>query len=129
MTMLLHGGIVGLHYVPPDSNPAKALNKAVCKAASEGSPYRHLVSPQLGSVMPCNEADMIMLTQVTEDQRLPDPNRLAETLLDRLAALNKTLMKEGKPLTEEQAMRSQALSLATVFLDESLPRFKLQGVV
>lgn len=129
MTMLLHGGMVGLHYVPPDNNPAKALNKAICKAASEGSPYRHLVSPQTGSVIPCNEVDMIMLTKVTEDQRLPSPDQLAETLLDCLVTLNKTLMKEGKHLTEDHAMRSQALSLATVFLDESLPKFRLQGVV
>ena len=74
------------------------------------------------------DTDLMMLS-ISTDRADLDAEQLAETLVDRLMVIGKTLMQNGEPLNDRPKMIALAQTLARVFLEKTWPGWKKTGVV
>ncbi|OYW64123.1 MAG: hypothetical protein B7Z40_14180 [Bosea sp. 12-68-7] len=128
ITLMLHAGMVTLWAPPLDKRPANALNKAITAAVAEGAPYRYLVAAETGAVLQADHTDIIMLHAVFADPQIMESDALAGKLIDGVIALGKGLVKDGQPLRDRVSMLPYARTLATAFLETTLPKWKAQGI-
>ena len=128
VAMMLHAGYIAMYDPISDPAPAKSLNRAIARAAASGAPYRNMINSTTGVVIEAVDTDLMMLS-ISTDRADLDAEQLAETLVDRLMVIGKTLMQNGEPLNDRPKMIALAQTLARVFLEKTWPGWKKTGVV
>lgn len=128
MTLLMHGGYVGLKNPIENKKPAKSLNRVIISEAANGAPYKYLVAADIGAVITVGDTDLIMAQEIIVDRNLKNSTDLAELLVLKLTSLNKGLVKDGERLLARDTMLPHAISLADTFLNETSVNWKKLGV-
>lgn len=126
-TFLLHGGFVVLHHPGGDAKGASRVNRAIARAVTEGAPYSQLVCAHCGQATTAATVDLLLLDTLATGAE-PKAAVLATGLLQRLAALGRSLQKNGAAITESAAASQEAHTLAEQFLTTRLPEWKRLGV-
>ncbi len=88
--------------VPPDEavrTTARRFNTAVCAATRRGGTMGFLAAPGIGSGIPVGVMEQVVYAAMQEDPEAA-PEALAATVLPRLEALGRPLMRGGRPLTD-----------------------------
>ncbi|NEX17193.1 MAG: hypothetical protein C1943_11310 [Halochromatium sp.] len=110
LSLLLHGGWL----LPVVDARAKAAdgNRALAGAVCQGAPYRYLAVPGAASAIAMTDTDWLLYDLETRD--VPKA-QWPDQLKTRLAALNKQLARDGKPLTEPKAVHQRIQELIDAY--------------
>lgn len=126
--LLAHQSVLGpARAEPADPAAAHRFNAAVVAAASQGAPYSQLAAPITGSAVSLGDADMLLLSAWLANQGA-DVSSLGGQFTQKLARLGRSISNEGKPLAGD-ALTQRAQTLATKFLETTLPMLKRSGAV
>ena len=128
MMLLAHTGILGTGRSKPcDPAVAQRFNRIVARAVAEGAPYTQLAIPALGSGIPINDVEAVLLSTYLATPTT-DFRTLVQPLLTRLAAVGKSFSKDGKAL-EGEARDKRAEGVAKDFVESTLPRLRRMGAI
>ncbi len=126
LTLLMHHGAVGWEIERADAKPAIRFNRAVARAVCQGAPYNYLACPKIGNGINADLTTLMLLDALT-DKTPSRPEALGPALLTRLQGLGRSLARDGQPVTDPQAAQQEAQRLAQVFLETTLPGYKVLG--
>lgn len=128
VSMMLHADWVSL-FMPADAvEPAHRLNRAIMTAVAAGAPYRYVLAPATGAVVQASETEMIMALHVL-DHGHGDAVARAEFLVARLAQLGRSLVQDGKAITDPAAIKARALEIAQEFEQKTIPLWQSGGIL
>lgn len=125
LIFLVHSSRVAMVNRSADPKVAARLNRTLARAVAEGAPYGFAAAATSGLALPMKDVDFLMLDALADMGR-PDAGALGPALLTRLAALNRTLAKDGQPLTGDAA-RELAGATASAFLTGAFANLKRLG--
>lgn len=118
LLLLVHATVLALEAAEPgDPDVAQRFNAVVARAVSEGAPYGALATATLGSGITVSDIDLMLLDAWLESSGKANTSTLAEGLSQRLA-------KAGRGDGAENPT-----SMATMFVDQTLPRWRELGVI
>jgi hypothetical protein len=96
LSLLLHSGWV----LPVGVSDRLAKgNQALLEAALEGAPYNYLAIPQAGTAVMMKETDWVLYQL---HQSKTPVSQWPEHLINQLTSLNKSLARDGQPITDAQ---------------------------
>lgn len=107
---------------------SRQLNSVVISEVAEGAPYRYLVGSAIPWVFQVSDLDM-MFAYVKIKNPKADAGILANSVTEKLLALGRTIVKDGKPVTEKEELRERLFELADIFLNRTLPNWQRLGIV
>ena len=113
---------------PGSAEITERFNAAVARAVANGTAYQNTAAAVLGSGTPAGELDLLLLDAWLSDDGGRDEEALAQGLVERLTKLGRELKFQGAALGEEQ-LRGQARSIARLFIDQVVPRWRKLGVL
>lgn len=128
VAMLLHAAHAEILHPVSQSKQIIQFNRAVARAVTEGAPYLFLASSQIGCAVTANTAEMLMLDTCFSSAQVK-AETLALTLRQKLQALGRSLIKDGKTLTESSELANYTRQLADTFINTTLKNWKGIGVV
>jgi SAM-dependent methyltransferase len=118
LLLLLHATVLAPEAAEPgDVEAAERFNAVIARAVSDGAPYRALAAASLGSGVMVSDIDLMLLDSWIDSQRSDDSSILANGLSQRLEKAARA------------AEAGNAKSLAMVFIDQTLPRWRRLGAV
>ncbi len=126
LSMLLHGGWCLLHQTGQDSKAGRSTNAALAQAVCDGAPYRYISLPRAGAALSISEVEWFFVAAIIDGHKeaaWPDAAQLS------LRRLNRSLLKEGKPVTDAAEQLEQLRGLATGFAQTKHPLFKRLGAI
>lgn len=125
LTLLLNIGSVGIEM----KGSAKTIkfNKAVAKAATQGAPYTYLASGKVGNGIAAGTPTLMLLDAMAE-KTPTTPEAMGKALANKLAAIGRQLVKDGKPLTDTEQVKTETQKQGKDFLEKTLPMYKRLGV-
>jgi hypothetical protein len=127
ITFMVNAGHITFYRPPSDRAPALALNRAIAAATAQGAPYRFAIASSIGHVITVSDVDLIFMAESYEQPNIP-AETLGAAMTTRLLNLGKGLTRDGKPLTNREAIQPYAVELADKFLKNTLPKWRSLGV-
>ena len=127
LTFMVHAG----HVVPfvgeanSDLAAAQRLNKVLIANAEKGRPYGFLVAPIVRSAVTTTSIDLFSLSGILAGHE--ENSALLQHVLDTMQRLGSQPLKDGKPVTDPDAMVTVVTEEVTKFLAEKLPLFRRLG--
>ena len=107
---------------------AQRFNAAVARGVAEGRAYYYVAAAALGSALRVTDLDLLFLDTWLAASGDADEAVLADGVTNRLKNLGQELKFRGAPITDQQ-LRSHVGRLATVFLDQRVPQWRMLGVI
>lgn len=129
ITMLLHGGYLGLYKPIENSCGAKSLNRVIFENVANGVPYSFLIAAETGVVFKVTEYSLIMAYEIISDSSLKEPSELAARLVKRLEVLGKTLSQNDQVVQSHGERLQTATALAETFLNKTWGTWQKLGVI
>lgn len=129
MTMLLlaSGWIFPIYAAPKDVlESVQRLNAAVSKAAARGSPHRYLAASRARAAVAASEIEMLLLSEYGKEKNM---DKRTAQLQQTLARLGRSVLVEGKPVTDEATLKRILGEQIASFDAKCAGQFKLLGVV
>lgn len=127
LTLLMSKDLVTIYNENHDIAHTQQFNRNIIKLASEGRPYNFLCCPVSGMGVAVSAVEMILLDIVSEGNISTDD--LSERALKRLKQQGKSLVKDGKPITEPKEEMAEMMLIVIEFLSKKLPKLKALKVV
>lgn len=126
LILLAHGGHLAiLKDGARTPEPARRFNEAVAAAVLTGAPYSYLAAPEIGSAIAARDVDLMLLglkQQGVAEDALP------ERLLESLGKLGRKLLRDGKPVENDEA-KALAKDLVNDVFVNRLPLWQKLGAV
>ena len=107
---------------------ARALNQAVAAINAGGGDLPRLVVPLIGSSLQVDVVETLLAGELLAGKPA-DPAALAAELLALLARGDRTMQRDGKPVTDPAEARRLAADLVRQFLDQRVPVLRGLGVL
>jgi SAM-dependent methyltransferase len=129
MTMLLlaSGWIFPIYAAPKEVvESVQRLNAAVSKAAARGSPHRYLAASRARAAVAASEIEMLLLSEYGKEKNM---DKRTAQLQQTLARLGRSVLVEGKPVTDEATLKRILGEQIASFDAKCAGQFKLLGVV
>lgn len=117
LSLLMHGGWV-TPALPPRQDTRRALNLALAAAVLDGAPYAGALLPGTGGLLPLSETDWCFLDAAL---RQLDEAQWIEHALTALGCWGKTLVREGRTLSDPAEQRAWLVELIVPFRARLLP--------
>jgi hypothetical protein len=125
VSMLLHMGYVLPQQTEVDCAPARACNRVLAAAACAKAPYRHFSLPRAGTAALVSETEWVVLDAALSGV---DRSGWAGHISRSLPRLGRSLVHEGKPVTEESS-RLQLLEQLIAGMAGKLEFFRRMGAI
>ena len=129
VSLMIAGGYA--HPVLPSDNgrqSARALNQAVAAVNAGGGDLARLVVPLFGSSLQVDIVETLLTGELLAG-RPADPDALTAALLALLTRGDRTMQRDGKPVTDPIEASRLAAELARQFLDQRVPMLRGLGVL
>lgn len=127
VSLLIHGG--WLFVFNPDRSKAKPavekLNIILAQAVQSGAPYRFLASAATGNALSVTEVDMLQIAITKAGGKV---NRRVQDLSNALSALGRSILRDGQPLTDKDAV-DEILTNQLKTFESSCPKWEQLGVI
>lgn len=127
LSLLAHGGAVGFYVPDAKKKPAIQFNQVIAEAVSRGAPYRYLALPAVGSGNTLDEIQFMALDAYNKGASTLEA--VAVGVDQRLTGLNKSLLKEGKPVPRGEETVRELTTRLEGFVTKTLPMLKRLGGV
>lgn len=103
--LLLHGGWLLLKnpLVREAKKTCARLNSQIFRDVRHGAPYRYVASAVTGSALAANEIEMLLLS--ARGEKLSETQQI-DFVQKSLKQLGRSLMQDGKPVSDETALRT-----------------------
>jgi hypothetical protein len=116
----------------PTPDPAavassRALNAALAAANALGASHTVLASPVTGSGIGADFAETLMLPEIMAGRT--NPEALVDHILGRLSFTGRSVVKEGKPITDQAAARAEMATTVNRLLTEREGLWKRLGLL
>jgi SAM-dependent methyltransferase len=127
LILLLEADIIGIGPLAPGkAAAAQRMNKAIASAVCGRAPYEQLAASSLGSAIRVSQIEMLILDAWLECGSAAEA--IAEGVAARMGKMGQGLYHHGRPVAAADAAQ-QLRSVAAVFLQDILPRWRQLGVV
>jgi hypothetical protein len=126
LSMLLHGGWCMLHQTGQDSKVGRSCNAALSQAVCDGAPYRFISLPRAGAALSISEVEWFFVAAALDGRKEAAWPEAAQQSLRRL---NRSLLKEGKPVTDPAEQLEQLRGLAATFAQTKHTMLKRLGAL
>jgi hypothetical protein len=130
VSLLIAGGYA--HPVLPDPaagrDGARRLNRTVAAVNAGGGDLPRLVMPLIGSSLQVDVVETLLAGELLAGKPA-DPAALTTDLLALLSHGDRTMQRDGKPLTDPADIRQLAGELVRQFLDQRVPVLRGLGVL
>lgn len=113
---------------PPETAPAKRLNRVIHKRILQGERYRHQAAPAIGNGITGQGVENAALNALSLGEG-ETTDKLAEAILKRFKAGSWAVVKEGKPLENEADMRKELRTRAADILGKRVPIWRQLGMI
>lgn len=107
---------------------AKSLNRVILESVFKGAPYRFLIASSIPWIISASDGDMI-LGHLRQTNPKADAFQLGTLFANHLLSLGRGLVKDGKPVTEAEALKVRSIELAEIFITKTLPLWQRLGVI
>jgi hypothetical protein len=129
LSFLIGSGQVNPLIPGADARAARKLNAVIARRALQGADYTFLAAAKLGSAL---NANMLQLAAVHEamasGSAQPNVDALAPKLWAALRRVGRSLVKDGKPITDDAAGVAEVANQIRSFVTETLPVWRRLGV-
>jgi SAM-dependent methyltransferase len=127
ISMLAHEGAIGFYIHNAKKRPAQQFNQILAASVSRGAPYRFAALPGIGSGIVLDELQWMALD--TYHQGANNLEGYAAGVDIRLRNLNKSLVRDGKPIAHGDEMINELRARLEPFVSTTLPMLKRLGGV
>lgn len=112
-----------------DARAARRLNAVVARRALAGADYAFLAAGKLGTALPANLLQMAAVQETMASAAAAlNLEALAQKCLTAMTRLGRSLLKEGKPISDPAAALAEVKNQLGPFLADSLPLWRKLGV-
>ena len=111
----------------PDPAPARALNAAIARANVMGGTMTVMASPVIGTGVGVDFAETLMLPEIQAGRS--DPAALVEHVLSRLQQTGRSVLKDGKPVTDAAVARTEMTATVNRLLAERMGLWTRLGLL
>jgi hypothetical protein len=125
VSLLLQGGIVGLHIPETNKKSATRCNRTLAAAVTQGAPYGFAAVPGIGSGLALTDLQWLAL-----DAQAQGANTLEAMVAgveQRLQRLNHAVVKDGQPLPYGAATQTELTTRLTTLPTQTLPLLRRLG--
>ncbi len=131
VAFLMTGGLAH-PTIGPVADPAaiassRALNSAIAAANASGAAHVVLASPVMGSGVAADFAETLILSEIVAGRSTP--KQLVEHIIDRLTYTGRSVVKDGKPITDQAAARTEMAGTVTRLLADREGLWKRLGLL
>lgn len=127
IALLMHGNYIAPARTGCNVTAAIEFNRVVARSVCQGAPYNAIACAHLGAGTTVSSAHLMMLDVIVELGGEVSTDALAQGLQQRLARLGQGISKDGNVLADAEVARAEACRIASAFLAETLPRWKVVG--
>lgn len=125
--LLAHNGALGFCRPEAKSKAAIQFNQIVAESVARGAPYQYIALPGIGSGMALDEIQWMALDAYRQGAGTLEA--MAQGVRTRLQGLNKSLLKDGQPLTTESELIAELSRRLEPFVTQTLPLLRRLGGV
>lgn len=122
-----HGNVVGFHVDEGKGKIAVSFNRLLAELVSRGAPYRFLALPGIGSGYAVDELQWMALD--ARNKGAKTLQAMAEGVDARLQGINKSIVKDGRPMAHGAESIEELLQRLEPFEKNTLPLLKRLGGV
>lgn len=127
IALLMHGNYIAPARTGSNVTAAIEFNRVVARSVCQGAPYNAIACAHLGAGATVSSAHLMMLDVIVELGGEVSTDALAQGLQQRLARFGQGISKDGNVLADADVARAEARRIASAFLAETLPRWKVVG--
>jgi SAM-dependent methyltransferase len=131
VAFLMTGGLahptIGPVADPAAIASARALNAAIASANASGAAHVVLASPVLGSGVAADFAETLILPEIMAGRATP--GALVDLIISRLSYTGRSVVKDGKPVTDQAAARTEMAATVTRLLADREGLWKRLGLL
>lgn len=128
MVVLAGNGQIAPVTLAKTAAPARALNKAIIRRAVLGSGHRVVASPVVGRGVVLNDVEMIAL-DLLAGQKDRSIDALCAGVVSVFQSTGRGLMKDGAPVTDPQAIRTEITARVTRIAETMIPLWRALGLL
>lgn len=131
VAFLMTGGLahptIGPAADPAAVATARALNGAIAAANASGAAHVVLASPLTGSGIAADFAETLILPEIMAGRG--NPEALVDYIIGRLSYTGRSVVKDGKPVTDQAAARTEMAATVNRLLAEREGLWKRLGLL
>lgn len=127
LSLLLDRGLISFYNDHHDADYTKKLAKSIIQTVCEGRNYSYLPCPLTGQAVFLSQLDLLMLGSLLEGAR--SIHDLVDRTRVKLTNLGRSLVKDGRQITDEGESIDYLMQLASAFLEKTLPNLRSLKVI